>query len=706
MKILLTGLLPSSAKDICARLVREGHQVSVMGHIRYPESLKSPDVTVHENLLGQKKLTAFMDASRFQAIVFFFAYQSEDVYEYGSTQGALLDDLFALQNAVAGQGVEHFILVTDRRVFGQAQECREDEIPFPDTPTGVLIKAAEDCLRCCGKNYLLIRVTSLYAQDDEDSFFAYVNRCAQNNRVFHMNGSPESECDFLHADDFGMFLSQALEQQLSGVVHVGYGVVYAYQDVVSLLLRALPRLQVDYVETHGSTKTLKLHRIITLDWVPRHHFVEETPDLLRASIAPKRKPFYTRIHSIASNRLGKAWPWIELILFGCLAWWFSSIVESNAALRFMDFWLLYVILAGTMYGGAMGTVAALIAFATYVFDWMAAGNQLYMLFYNVDNWLIPVSYLLAGSMFGYIHDSQLEKITTLESEKKNRDAETQFIKSMYDQAYSDRNRLLEQVVSYRDSYGRIYQITRELDTMQPEQVFLSTLNVLEDTLQNHSVAIYARKGNLSFARLIIHSRSMKNVPRSMDMDRYPLLKDALNAHELFVNTTLEPAYPAYAAPIYDEKEGLATIMLWDVPFEKQTLYFENLLNVIAGLVQSSLIRALKFFNTSGEMYLEDTHLLNDRAFRSALGVYQSMRRSRTGNYLLVRLHAERTLSQEEFDQRISRATRSTDLAGRLNDQGYYVLFPQAGTENLSQINDRFLREGIRCEVISQEVAYG
>ena len=82
---------------------------------------------------------------------------------------------------------------------------------------------------------------------------------------------------------------------------------------------------------------------------------------------------------------------------------------------------------------------------------------------------------------------------------------------------ADRNALQEQVIRFRDSYGRIYAITQELDTLQPEQVFLSTLDVLEDVMQNQSVALYSCADNSSFARLVVHSREMETLPKSMDL---------------------------------------------------------------------------------------------------------------------------------------------------------------------------------------------
>lgn len=706
MKILLTGLLPASVREIGARLARDGHQVSVLG--RGLENLKADGIAMYDDRFNQADLKKFMESARFQAVVFFYAYQCEDLREYGSVQGALLDSLFAIQNAAMESGASHLVLITDQRVFGKAQSGRENETPFPDTQTGILIKAAEDCLRCCVKEdlaTLLLRVTSLYAENDPDSFFSYAANCARSGETLQLKGTPETDCDFLHADDLALFVSLALEARLSGMIHLTYGVRHRYGEIAAMLKKHLPGLKVAFADESIRCPALQTGGARAVEWVPRHDFARELDALAKSPADKKPESRLAYVRKRVSQSLGKALPWVELILLGAAAWALSQTAKTNATIRYVDFWLLYVTIMGTIHGGVMGTLAALFAFASYTVNWLQAGNELYLLLYNIDNWLAPVSYLLAGSLFGYVHDSQHQRMEALEREKRARDSEAEFMKTMYDQAHEDRNKLLEQVMRYRDSYGRIYQITRELDTMQPEQVFLSTLNVVEDTLQSQSVAIYARKGNLPFARLVVHSRSMQNLSRSLDMEKLPRLKDSLNQGKLFVNTSLEAGYPAFAAPISDEKEPLAAIMLWDVPFDRQTLYYENLFSVVAGLVQSAMVRALKYFNLSGDVYLENTRILAGQAFLSALGVYQNMRKRRTGNFLLVRLHGDADLPVEEYDRRISHAIRSTDLAGRLSDGAYYVLFPQAGAENLPQISARFAAQGIQCEVVPQEASY-
>ena len=95
---------------------------------------------------------------------------------------------------------------------------------------------------------------------------------------------------------------------------------------------------------------------------------------------------------------------------------------------------------------------------------------------------------------------------------------------------------------------------------------------------------------------------------------------------------------------------LAVLMLWSVPFEQQSMYMENLLSVVAGLVQSALVRALRYHSQVGDMYFEDTHILTPEAFRQALGVYQTIRQRRMGDHVLVRLSGEREMSREVIDR--------------------------------------------------------
>ena len=702
MKILLTGVLPKSVWTIAERVARGGHQLTVLGQIREPDR-KIPGVQHTKLNLAEKETVRYIQASGFDAILFFFACQCEDQREYGAVQGSQLDAIFEILNGAGGASSSQFVLITDQRVFGEGQQGREDEIPIPDTPTGVMIRAAESCVSCAGSDTfktLIVRTTSIYEPGDPESFFSIAALRASDKREFVLRGTPDTPCDFLHAEDLGVFLEYAVSMQLEGVVHAPQGVPSTYAGVISAMQRFLPDLSVVYMPARRCRQALNGRIASSIGWVPRHDFRQELAQLCQipsGKKAGRRKAFVPK-------KLGKTIiKWAEVILLWLAAVWLTRQGKNSAVLSSVDFMLLYTALMGFVHGRTAGIAAAVLTCIWYCQSFIGEGGAPSDLLFNTDHWLPMSIYVLFGSLFGYAQDRQRSQMALLEQEREDIRQERDFIEGIYQRTYEDRNRLKEQIYHYRDSYGRIYQITRELDTLQPVQVFLSTLHVLESTLQNNSVAIYECNQGNDFTRLVVRSREMKSTPRSMRISEYAPMYDVLKKGKLYANHNLTDGYPVYALPVMDQGEIIAVLMLWNVPFEQQSLYMENLLSVVAGLVQSALIRAIGYHRQVADLYYENTHILMPQAFMTALGIYQTIRSRHMGTHVLVRLHADREMDLEVIDRYIGKLVRSTDLVGRLEDGCYYVLFPQASAEQLPGIEGRFNSYGIRCEVVSGDL---
>ena len=705
MKILLTGLLPASVKDIGARLEKEGHQVLILGHGPKPFAVSTPSKAFLFKSSAHTDIKRFMKAARFQVVVFFYAYRCE--MEMGApVQGALLDDLSIIMGSADQGSAEHLVLITDRRVFGNQQAGREDEEPVPESPTGVLIRAAENLMGNVGGRIpaLILRVTSLYAEGDPDSFFSRAVYASQHNKPFQLPGSPSTRCDFLHSDDLARFLCQAIDARMTGVVHLAYGGGHNYRMVLANFKKH--RLDVNASFTDQAVRhTLEIGRARESEWVPRHDFITEMDKLLSQSALPRREKGPSPIAKRIRQSLYGVLPWVEVAVLGAASWALKRVAETNASLRFVDFGLLYVAVMGASHGSVMGVLSALIAYALYIAEWTKAGNDLYLLLYNTDNWLLPAGYLLVGVIFGSWRDNQRDQVEELSQQKAEQEAKKKRLQTMYAQTREDRDRLLDQVMRYRDNYGRIYRITRELDTMQPEQVFLSACEMVEAAMQNQSAALYARKGRLPYIRLVTHSEAEKRLARSLDLRELPRLRESLDEGRLFVNTGLEPGYPAIAAPIGDEQDPLAAIFLWEVPFDKQTLYYTNLLIEVAGLVQAALVRTIRYSTRSADMDLEDARILTNQAFQTALRVFQDMRKQRRGSFQLARLQGNPVLSPEEYRRRLNRAIRSTDLLGHLEDGSLCAIFPQAEAEDMRKMLKRLESQGIPLKVLPQEASY-
>ncbi len=700
MKVLLTGVLPWSVWSIARRLAQGGHDITLVGAV--PEPDKKPTGVHHVKMnLTESETTRYIIAGGFEVILFFYACQCEDLREYGSVQGKQLDVLFDILHGAENTGTHRFILVTDQRVFGERQSPEETETPLPDSATGIMIRAAESCVSC-GKSdnikTLIVRTTSLYTEDDPTSFFAAAHNCAHNHQELLLNGDQDTPCDFLHAEDFGVFLEYAVSMELEGIVHAPQGVPSTYGKVVEELQHILPDLSVSYTKQGGKSASLKGSTASALGWVPRHDFRQEVEEICRDRVTEKKER--------RKNPHQKGWQtvlkWAEVFLLALLVIWLDLRSENNAILSSVDYRLLFVAAMGIIHGRAAGTVSAVLVCLWYCASFVLKGNSPGDLLYNTDHWL-PISvYILCGSFFGYLQDRQRMKNELLRQEQEEISREKDFVENIYQQTYEDRNQMKKQIYHYRDSYGRIYQITRELDSLQPVQVFLSTLHVMESTLQNNSIAIYECKPESSYIRLVVRSREMRKLPKSINLNDYMPMYEMLREGKLFANHNLLSGYPVYAIPVMEGNNITAILMLWNVSFDQQSMYMENLLSVVAGLVQSALSRAIQYHRQLGDLYIEGTHILTAEAFRSALGVYQNIRQRRMGEYVLVRLQTDREMEPEVLDRYVGKLVRSTDLVGQLDNGSYCVLFPQASVERMPAISARFNSYGIKCEVLSEE----
>lgn len=704
MQVLLTGTLPQSVWTMAKRLTRGDHQVSVLGRAEKPQQL-GKNIKFHEARPGSSEAASIVDASRFEAVVFFFAWQCEPADITSQVQGSMLDALLQILHQSTGLGISRFIMVTDRRVFGTAQEGKEEEVPLPDTSTGLLIKAAEDCLFAAETEKMetrLVRVTSLYEEKDPHSFFSYAASCALSGTPLNLQGYKNTPCDFLHADDLAIYLNLSLGTYTREITHLYYGKPYTYWDLEQLLHSLLPDLLITYSDEPARINTLLGEASRKVDWFPRHDFYleanslfadAETKEQAKSRLKPPRNKYVSLLLTIA-----------ELVLFGALAVYLEQTAQSNALLGVINYMLLFVAIMGYVHGRRIGQIAALFACLHYAFNWTASGNDLYLLLYNPDHWLPLSSYLLVGALFGYLKDKSQTLIESLQNENTELKAQSEFLNTLYRQVHEDREKLHEQVMHTRDSFGRIYKVTQELDALIPQQVFVSALDVLEDIMQNQSVAIYETPSDKPFARLVVHSRVFKQAARSLDLSSYSQVMDSMKRGKVFVNKSLLPDFPAYVAPVTYEGSLVAMLILWSVPFDKQSQYYENLFSIVAGLVQGSVGRALRHFKQSSEVYIEDTHILTDSAFRSALEVYKNIQKRRTGQFLLVRVNNTESMSHTKVDACISYVTRANDLAGKLSDGHYYILFSQASSDNLEQISARFRANAKKCDMYLEEVS--
>ena len=66
-----------------------------------------------------------------------------------------------------------------------------------------------------------------------------------------------------------------------------------------------------------------------------------------------------------------------------------------------------------------------------------------------------------------------------------------FIRALYQDTTEEKSELKRQLLGRKDSFGKIFNITRKLDSVRPQEIFMQAVRVLEEVLENHSIQIYS-----------------------------------------------------------------------------------------------------------------------------------------------------------------------------------------------------------------------
>ena len=130
------------------------------------------------------------------------------------------------------------------------------------------------------------------------------------------------------------------------------------------------------------------------------------------------------------------------------------------------------------------------------------------------------------------------------------------MRDMYQDSIYDKRTYKKQII------GEPGQLWKEFLILQESwircfhrSIFIETIHVMEDMLENHAVAVYSPLGkNSEFGRLEIASKEIRSeFPNSIRISKYQTAISELEDGNVWVNRELLPDYPAYMAGIREKQ---------------------------------------------------------------------------------------------------------------------------------------------------------
>ena len=670
--------------------------VMVMGDTSIRKNRKK-NLFVRPFVKNEKELKDIFSTYDFEQIIYFSNYLSFHGETYGEAE--MLRKILQLCRGKRNMRIVY--LTGPERLY--------------DVPTGktLLVSEMENLSREYAKLYKttvkIIRSPYLYSEQYEKDFLNTVFREISAEQKITFQEDESQRMFFLSMQDLAELMYKIFDNwdEKEEILNIADVFDHCFKDLGDKLTELCPHLKVSYARHSIMENMLKDDKIIRYKygWFPKISILEELPELYehyqeRNNIKEGRLDSLKHIISKHKAAVRVAEFAAFFILFELL----NGIAGNQAQFKMIDLRLIFVVLFGSTYGINYGIAAAAAESLSLIRAFEAEGSSWYVLFYEPSNWIPFIFYFAVGAICGYIRMKNRDNVQFIKEENNLLQEKFLFTREMYQEAIEDKNLYKKQILGSKDSFGKIFDITRKLDVIQPQELYIETIRVLEDVLENKTFGLYTLNRENGYGRLETASAQVQgNYPNSIKLSEYSAAMEELENGNVWANREFLENYPMYMVGIRKNGELVMLICIQQVSREQMSLYFLNLFKILSGLVETSLLRALEYQKAvEYRQYVKGTHILKTEYFEERLKVQHDMREQKLASYVLLKVEYSE-MSLKEADEILRSKVRENDVWGISESKELYLMLVQTDKEALPIILARLKQAGLVCRQIDEEL---
>lgn len=670
--------------------------VMVMGDTSIRKNRKK-NLFVRPFVKNEKELKDIFSTYDFEQIIYFSNYLSFHGETYGEAE--MLRKILQLCRGKRNMRIVY--LTGPERLY--------------DVPTGktLLVSEIENLSREYAKLYKttvkIIRSPYLYSEQYEKDFLNTVFREISAEQKITFQEDESQRMFFLSMQDLAELMYKIFDNwdEKEEILNIADVFDHCFKDLGDKLTELCPHLKVSYARHSIMENMLKDDKIIRYKygWFPKISILEELPELYehyqeRNNIKAGRLDIIKHILSKYKTVVRA----VEFAAFFILFELLNGIAGNQAQFKMIDLRLLFVVLFGSMYGINYGIAAAAAESLSLIRAFEAEGSSWYVLFYEPSNWIPFIFYFAVGAICGYIRMKNKNNVQFIKEENDLLQEKFLFTREMYQEAIEDKNLYKKQILGSKDSFGKIFDITRKLDVIQPQELYIETIRVLEDVLENKTFGLYTLNRENGYGRLETASAQVQgNYPNSIKLSEYSAAMEELENGNVWANREFLENYPMYMAGVRKNGELVMLICIQQVSREQMSLYFLNLFKILSGLVETSLLRALEYQKAvEYRQYVKGTHILKTEYFEERLKVQHDMREQKLASYVLLKVEYSE-MSLQKADEILRSKVRENDVWGISESKELYLMLVQTDKEALPNILARLKQAGLVCRQIDEEL---
>jgi hypothetical protein len=691
LDILFTGRLSSAAYTIAAQLISGGYNV-VFASDDINEDALGKKITPFRISPSDKDFERIFSSYNFGAAV----YIAQSIYRKEPYYGEYQD-----LEAVLRISCEHEI----PRVVCVSPKYQSTENGIAEHDLAVMFSACDmlcDFYRKSrGISILKLSAPCIYGYGETASAVGSAVRQARITGAVSLYGDRGQDCAFISQKDFGELLLRIMDSwpDTYDEIDVPPGDVMKFDEFGSLLKEEFPTVRISYAVSPLSADVNFSDAAVRreYDWIPllslrdelkeAAKFQEDRADGEKRAAGGKIRKFLNR-HSFVVKLA-------ELFAGFLLMELLNRLTSTTVQFNYVDFRLLYIVLMGTLHGIKTGLAASALASLSLLSDFIEAQSKWEAVAFDIDTWLPYIFFFLIGAVTGYVKDRLQSENRFLSEEKQILEDKYILLNEFYISALNNKDKYRTQIMSYRDSFGRLFEITKRLDSTTVEHVFLESLYALEGILDNHSICIYRCDSEMKFARLVICSKEIfKITDKTLKLGEFDRMLPSLRDDNVWSNRERLPSYPEYATVLYHDGTPIVLITLKKASRDQLSVYYENLIKIVCGLIKISLIRAIEYNSKiETEKYVDGSCILKNEYFRELVTQKEEMAQSGTSEYMLLRIGTTPG-TRVETANKISSIVRSTDELGLGKDGELYLCLSQTNIKNVRHVFERMKKMGL------------
>lgn len=684
--ILMTGNT-KFITDFMLNEIDEGRKIVICGETAV-KNKENQRVTIYPFCENDKEYRGIFQSFNFDMVVY--------LSKVLDGQKRLYDELENLENALYSavlSGIKHFIYLTTNDYVNQEMTTR----------TRLLRTCDDICKQFVDENdisVLILRVPYIYSMAETDCKIVNTIKSAKSKGTIYIDGGREQLIDFINDEDLGRLICRICEEPMTGfhIVDVSGGNEVSCENAGQFISDMMGISKIQYMGYKEAVPSVTRSDIMRINygWFPKHRLKDDIEELLKVI---KKDETHARRAALKNNR----WKRIKKILLISIEMVFVFVLSEilniwmgeKYRLGYVDFRVLFVIIMGLSHGTGAGIAASVCSCIAYLAKNMSDRNW-QIIFYNIENWFPFVAYFLTGMVVGHVKDKYEEMLNFKKEEHAVLERKYNFLTELYTKILENKEEFSHQIISYEDSFGKLYQVVRKLNSTVQDQIFYEAIFAIEEILETKSVAIYTIGASKRYARLNVCSRMLtEKISKSIDLSNYDMLMKAFEQKQNWYNAEGYKDYPAYASPVWKEGSLCGAIIIWNASAAQMKMDYYNKFSILSGLVQDALVRAIEYGEQKiSSQMIGNTKILQPEYFEEILSIREKIGNEGLSDYMLLEVEAPE-LSLEQLGESITCVIRNNDIVGMRKDQKVYLLLSQINDTNWQGVKERLEAVGIR-----------